>query len=103
MDRFTKALAVAAVGALGSMPLAREAGAAFTGYTVVRTANVASAGGVSIDRYEVFANFNGATDTVLNVFNFTVVSSCAADPYGGFWHKDNSDSNGGSLSKEFGT
>jgi len=77
------------------------ASAAFTGYTVV-SANVTS-GGQNLTRYEVFANFNGATDTVLNVFNLALVSSQDADGYGGFWHKDNSDYNGGVLSQQYGT
>ena len=79
------------------------ASAAFTGLTVVRTAGVTSSGGVSIDRYELFANFNGQTDTILNVFNLTAIGGSAADKYGGFWHKDNSDYNGGVLSQEYGT
>jgi hypothetical protein len=77
------------------------ASAAFTGYTVVAT-DVTS-GGVNLTRYELFANFNGATDTVLNVFNLALVSTNEADGYGGFWHKDNSDYNGGVLSQEYGT
>jgi hypothetical protein len=104
MDRFTKAFAVAAVGAfgsVGSVSLERAAEAAFTGYTVVAT-NVTS-GGQNLVRYEVFANFNGATDTVLNVFNFALVSTNEADAYGGFWHKDNSSYNGGVLSQQYGS
>ena len=78
------------------------ASAAFTGYTVVET-NVTS-GGLNLTRYELFANFNGATDTVLNVFNFTsTAASAGVDAYGGFWHKDNSDYNGGVLSQQYGT
>jgi len=79
------------------------ASATLTGYTVVRTANVTSSGGVSIDRYELFANFNGATDTVLNVYNLLATGGSASDKYGGFWHKDNSDYNGGVLSQQYGT
>jgi hypothetical protein len=77
------------------------ASAAFTGYTVVAT-DVTS-GGVNLTRYELFANFNGATDTVLNVFNLALVSTNEADGYGGFWHKDNSDYNGCVLSQQYGT
>jgi formylglycine-generating enzyme required for sulfatase activity len=76
--------------------------AAFTGYTVVATP--VTSGGQNLVRYEVFANFNGATDTVLNVFNFTSTGASAGeDAYGNFWHKDNSDYNGGVLSTEYGT
>ena len=77
------------------------ASAAFVNYTVVAT-NVTS-GGQNLTRYELFANFNGATDTVLNVFNLALVSTNEADAYGGFWHKDNSDYNGGVLSQQYGT
>ena len=77
------------------------ASAAFVNYTVVAT-NVTS-GGQNLTRYELFANFNGATDTVLNVFNLALVSTNEADAYGGFWHKDNSDYNGGVLSTQYGT
>ncbi|MEY5060924.1 MAG: hypothetical protein RIS45_845, partial [Planctomycetota bacterium] len=48
--------------------------------------------------------FNGPTDTVLNVFNFTYSGGATvADPYGAFYHKDNSSYNGGVLSKAYGT
>ena len=77
------------------------ASAAFTGYTVVAT-NVTNSG-QALCRFELFANFNGPTDTVLNVFNFALVSTNEADAYGGFWHKDNSDYNGGVLSQQYGT
>jgi hypothetical protein len=77
------------------------ASAAFTGYTVVAT-DVTS-GGVNLTRYELFANFNGATDTVLNVFNLALVSTNEADAYGGFWHKDTSSGNSGVLSQQYGS
>ena len=87
-----------AAGALGE----RSAEAAFTGYTVVATP--VTSGGQNLVRYEVFANFNGATDTVLNVLNFTSTGASAGeDAYGNFWHKDNSDYNGGVLGQEYGT
>jgi hypothetical protein len=38
------------------------------------------------------------------VFNFTsTAASAGVDAYGGFWHKDNSDYNGGVLSQQYGT
>ena len=79
------------------------ASAAFTGYTVTAT-NVTNSG-QNLTRYEVFAVFNGATDTVLNVFNFQAQGGWAAhaDAAAGFWHKDNSDYNGGVLSQAYGT
>ena len=77
------------------------ASAAFTGYVVTAT-NVSNSG-QNLVRYELFATFDGATDTVLNVFNLALVLTYEADAYGGFWHKDNSDYNGGVLSQEYGT
>jgi len=79
------------------------ASAAFTGYTV--TATNVSSGGQNLVRYELFAVFSGATDTVLNVFNFKAAGGWAANPAAasGFWHKDNSDYNGGVLSQQYGT
>jgi hypothetical protein len=77
------------------------ASAAFTGYTVVAT-NVTNSG-QNLTRYELFANFNGATDTVLNVFNLALVSTNEADAYGGFWHKDTSSGNSGVLSQQYGS
>jgi hypothetical protein len=79
------------------------ASAAFTGYTVVAT-NVTNSG-QNLTRYELFANFNGATDTVLNVFNFQAQGGWGAhlDAASGFWHKDNSDYSGGILGQAYGT
>jgi len=79
------------------------ASAAFTGYTLTCT-NVTNSG-VNLIRIELFANFNGPTDTVLNVFNFQAQGGWGAhlDAASGFWHKDNSDYNGGVLSQEYGT
>ncbi|MCE2863947.1 MAG: hypothetical protein LW690_16030 [Opitutaceae bacterium] len=37
------------------------------------------------------------------MFNLALVSSQDADGYAGFWHKDNSDYNGGVLSQDYGT
>ena len=79
------------------------ASAAFTGYTVVSTNFTNS--GQNLTRHELFANFNGATDTVLNVFNFQAQGGWGAhlDAASGFWHKDNSDYSGGVLGQEYGT
>ncbi len=86
-----------AAGALGE----RNAEAAFTGYTVVAT-NITNSG-QNLVRYEVFAVFNGPTDTVLNCFNFWPAGSNWNSPSNcGFWHKDNSDYNGGVLSQQHG-
>ena len=79
------------------------ASAAFVNYTVVSTNFTNS--GQNLTRHELFANFNGATDTVLNVFNFQAQGGWGAhlDAASGFWHKDNSDYNGGVLSQQYGT
>ena len=89
------------IAAVAGLAVSGVASAAFTGYTVTST-NVSS-GGQNLVRYEVFATFNGATDTVLNVFNFAAVPGGSGDAYGGFWHKDNSDYNGGVLFQQYGT
>ncbi|MFM7260729.1 MAG: hypothetical protein ACKO3W_09005, partial [bacterium] len=54
---------------------------------------------------EVFAQFNGASDPLLNVFNFGAIPADGGTAawHGGFWHKDNSDYNGGVLSQQYGT
>ena len=94
--------ALAFVGGIAAATLGEQRlEAAFTGYTVVATP--VTSGGQNLIRYEVFANFNGATDTVLNVFNLALVSTSDPDPYGNFWHKDISDYNGGVLSQQQGT
>jgi formylglycine-generating enzyme required for sulfatase activity len=89
--------------ALTVLSASAVAEAAFTGYTVVATSITNS--GQNLVRYEVFANFNGATDTVLNVFNFQAFGGWGAhlDAASGFWHKDNSDYSGGVLGQQYGT
>ena len=89
--------------AIAGLAVSGIASAAFVNYTVVSTAVTNS--GQSLVRHELFANFNGATDTVLNVFNFQASGGWAqhADAAGGFWHKDNNDTSPGVLSQEFGT
>ncbi len=81
---------------------AQSASGAFVQFVTVVTP--VTTGGVLLDQVKVYARFNGPTDTVVNVFNFAY-QGCAtvADPYGAFWHKDNSDYNGGVLSKQYGT
>ena len=87
--------------AAATLAATSAASAALTGWSVTSTA--VSSGGQSLIRYEVFGTFNGGTDTLLNVFNFGASGSGQEDWYGGFWHKDNSDYNGGVLSTEYGT
>ena len=87
--------------AAATLAATSAASATLTQWSVVSTA--VSNSGQNMIRYEVFATFNGATDTLLNVFNFGAVGSGQQDWYGGFWHKDNSDYNGGVLSQTYGT
>ncbi|MCE2863950.1 MAG: hypothetical protein LW690_16045 [Opitutaceae bacterium] len=89
--------------AAATLAATSAASATMTEWSVVSTA--VTSGGISLVRYEVFATFNGPTDTLLNVFNFGAVPAGGGseDWYGGFWHKDNSDYNGGVLSQQYGT
>jgi hypothetical protein len=87
--------------AAATLAATSAASATLTQWSVVSTA--VSNSGQNMIRYEVFATFNGATDTLLNVFNFGAVGSGAEDWYGGFWHKDNSDYSGGVLGQAYGT
>ena len=80
---------------------ATAANASFTNYTFVATPITVS--GQNLVRYEVFATFNGPTDTVLNVFNFAHVSTVDPDGYAGFWHKDTNDDVPGPRSEGTGT
>ena len=83
--------------------VAMQAEAAFVGFMVVTSP--AASGGENLIRYEVFAEFNGPTDTVLNVFNLRSLGSTtiSTEDATGFWHKDNSGYSGGVLSQQFGT
>jgi alpha-tubulin suppressor-like RCC1 family protein len=99
LNRTLARLASAATIVMGA---ASASHATFVQYFVVKSQ--VTTGGVLLDQYRVFARFNGPTDTVLNVFNLGYQGGATvADPYGAFWHKDNSDYNGGVLSKQYGT
>ena len=74
------------------------ASATFVEYVTVKTSTTNS--GVALDVYVLYARFNGATDTVLNAFNFNAVGGATTN---GFYHKDNATSNSGALQKTFGT
>jgi hypothetical protein len=88
---------------LAGLAFAGTASAAFVGYFT--TITQVTSGILVLDQVRVVARFNGPTDTALNVFNFTYQGSATPgiDPYGAFYHKDNSDYNGGILSKQYGT
>jgi len=90
------------IASLAGLAVAGSASASFVQFVV--TSSQVTTGGVLLDQYRVVARFNGATDTLLNVFNLAYVGgSTAADPYAAFYHKDNSDYSGGVLGKEYGT
>jgi MYXO-CTERM domain-containing protein len=72
--------------------------ATFVEYYTVKT-QVADAG-VDLDVYVLYARFNGATDTVLNAFNFNRTDASQTNM---FFHKDNSSGNTGVLQVAFGT
>ena len=74
------------------------ASATFVEYYTVKTQVTNS--GVNLDVYMLYARFNGATDTVLNAFNFNRTDGAATNL---FYHKDNAYLNSGALMKEYGT
>jgi hypothetical protein len=74
------------------------ASATFVEYYTVKTQVTNS--GIDLDVYTLYARFNGATDTVLNAFNFNRTDSSVTNI---FYHKDLSSSNSSTLMKEFGT
>ena len=88
-----KLMALALAGAVSSV-----ASATFVEYYTVKTST--SSGAVALDVYVLYARFNGATDTVLNAFNFNGLNGATMN---GFYHKDNADYNTSILMKEFGT
>jgi hypothetical protein len=94
----------ALIASAATLAVTSFAAATLTGWSVTAT-NVTNSG-QSLTRYEVFGNFNGATDTLLNVFNFQATGGWAAhtDAAAGFWHKDTSNSSTPNvLSQEFGS
>ena len=75
------------------------ASATWTDFYTVKTQT--SNSGINLDVYQLFARFNGPTDTVLNAFNLDRTN--ASGILNGFYHKDNDSSNGGVLTTAFGT
>jgi hypothetical protein len=63
--------------------VASSASATFVEYFTVKTQT--SNSGVNLDVYVLYARFNGATDTVLNAFNFNRLDGSATNL---FYHKD---------------
>ena len=78
------------IAAFAGLAVAGVASADFTGYSTVRTESGAYV------KYELFGNFNGATDTVLNAFHITLVSGAST-----FYHADAI--NGGVIGSAAGT
>jgi len=90
------------IAACAGLAVSGVASAAFVGFNVVATGGVTNSG-QNLTRYQVFAVFNGATDTVLSASSFRYLSGTSADGYAGFWHKDNNSSAPGTLSQTYGT
>ena len=88
-----KLVAISLAAAVSSV-----ASAAFVEFYTVRTE--VSTGGVDLDQYVLFARFDGATDTVLSCSNWNALPGAITNA---FFHKDNSDDNGGVLSTAYGT
>jgi hypothetical protein len=72
--------------------------ATFVSYVVVKTQTANS--GINLDVYNVYARFDGATDTLLNCFNFNRTD---ANETNMFYHKDLNSTNSNVLSKSYGT
>jgi len=75
------------------------ASATWTDFYVTKTQT--SNSGINLDVYQLFARFNGPTDTVLNAFNLDRTN--ASGILNGFYHKDNSTGNSGVLSTATGS
>lgn len=92
-----RAAALVAAGAV-SLAASDRLDAAFVGFVVTSTPRVCCGNNLVV--YQLFAEFNGPTDTVLNVFNLT---GTGGTPLTGFWHKDLTSSNSGVCMREFGS
>jgi hypothetical protein len=72
--------------------------ATFVEFYTVKTQ--VSDAGIALDVYVLYARFNGATDTVLNAFNFNRTDASQTNM---FFHKDNASGNTSVLQTAFGT
>ena len=72
--------------------------ATFVEFYTVKTQ--VSDSGIALDVYVLYARFNGATDTVLNAFNFNRTDASQTNM---FFHKDNASGNTSVLQTAFGT
>jgi hypothetical protein len=78
------------------------ASSAFIGFS--KTLMQVSVGGVLLDQHRIFARFNDPSATLLACSNLVYAGGATvADPFAVFYHKDNSDYNGGVLSRQYGT
>ena len=90
---------IASAAALG---VAASSSATFVSF--VTTVTQVNFGQFQLDRIQLYARFNGPTDTLLNAFSLGYLGgSLVVDPYSGYYHRDNSDYNGGILSQQYGT
>ena len=74
--------------------------ATFVEYYTVKSQVTDAGTGTELDVYVLYARFNGATDTVLNAFNFNRTDASQTNM---FFHKDNASGNTGVLQTAFGT
>ncbi len=92
-----------AAGVAGAM-IAGSSSASFVSFCMVKSTGTQN--GIAVDAYALYARMNGATDTILNAYNLSVMDGSAGanvDPYAQFYHKDNSTSNSNVLMREHGS
>lgn len=84
------------------LSLASPASGAFVGF--FQSITQVSTGGVLLDQCRIVARFDATSGCMLHAFNLSYVGGATVpDPHCTFWHKDNSDYNGGVLSKSLGS
>jgi hypothetical protein len=76
----------ASIVSAASVLISTSASAAFVGYSV--TATTIPSGGQNLVRYQLFANFSGATDRALNVFNLSLAAGSTSAALCGFNNPD---------------
>lgn len=86
------------VGIAATLAVGGSAHATFVEYYTVQSQ--VTVVGIALDVYLLYARFNGATDTVLNAFNFNRTDSNVTNM---FYHKDNSSGSAGHLQTSWGT
>jgi hypothetical protein len=86
------------IASLAGLTVAGASNAAFVSF-VVTSANTTNSG-QALTVYNVFARFNGATDTLLNAYNFAALGGSSLTD---FWHKDLNSSASNVLTQAYGT